>query len=379
MMPLRILHIAPFQLFPNFFPSSFFRHGPSLAMLFSNPSLCIVFWVGIAALGVAVLLAFAFLSLQASRKRSSQEELAFLTLWRPLLLGAFRSVVPAVLPVLEATHRLYFLKLWNQLMRDSDDPAAARLSGIAHAVGCASFCRRYLRNGNRIERLLATLTLGQLRDQDAWEALVNLSMADDSLTSLHAFHALVRIDAEAAAQQLTPLMLARNDWPVAQLAAILQAAQGAFLYPLIEAIQETRASHMRRTLRLVEALHFALPQASIQQLLDTADSKDVLIGTLRIINDAGLLPQARTYLKHEDWRVRVQTAKLLGRIGEHADVNRLIPLLADAEWWVRYRTAQALAGMPFFSRTELELLRNNLSDRFARDMLGQVLAERSAS
>ena len=57
----------------------------------------------------------------------------------------------------------------------------------------------------------------------------------------------------------------------------------------------------------------------------------------------------------------------------------MIPLLADVEWWVRYRTAQALAGMPFFSATELELLRNNLSDRFARDMLGQVLAERTAS
>jgi hypothetical protein len=43
---------------------------------------------------------------------------------------------------------------------------------------------------------------------------------------------------------------------------------------------------------------------------------------------------------------------------------------------VRYRAAQALIGMPFFSIAEVELLRNNLSDRFARDMLGQVLAER---
>jgi HEAT repeat protein len=348
-------------------------------MHFSNSCLRTVFWIGIAALGLAALLAFAFLSLQASRKRSSQEELEFLTLWRPLLLGSFHSAVPAALPVLESVHRLHFLKLWNRLIRDSSTEAAARLSGIAHAVGCAHFCRRYLRTGNRIERMLATLTLGQLRDEAAWDALVNQSMTDDPLTSLHAFHALVRIDADAAALQLTPLMLARNDWPVAQLATILQSAQSAFLSPLIEALQESRAAHMPRTLRLVEALHFSLPQTSIRQLLDAADSRDVLIGTLRIINDAGLLPQARTYLKHDDWRVRVQAAKLLGRIGEHADVNRLIPLLADAEWWVRYRAAQALAGMPFFSLTELELLRNNLSDRFARDMLGQVLAERSAS
>ncbi|MNN48196.1 hypothetical protein D3C81_1626630 [compost metagenome] len=70
---------------------------------------------------------------------------------------------------------------------------------------------------------------------------------------------------------------------------------------------------------------------------------------------------------------------MLGRIGEHPDVNRLIPLLADAEWWVRYRAAQSLVGIPFLSMAEIELLRNNLSDRFARDMLGQAIAERQTS
>jgi HEAT repeat protein len=77
--------------------------------------------------------------------------------------------------------------------------------------------------------------------------------------------------------------------------------------------------------------------------------------------------------------VRLQAAKALGRIGEHTDVNRLVPLLGDKEWWVRYRSAQALLGMSFFSLTEAEMLRTNLSDRFARDMLAQAIAERDAS
>jgi HEAT repeat protein len=336
----------------------------------------LLFWIGIAAFGAAAAAAVAFLFLQASSKRASQEELLFLHAWRPLLLGSFHSAMPAALPVLERAHRLYFLKLWNRLMQDSEGEAAERLIAIAYEAGCAPFCRHYLRHGDRVERLLATLTLGRLRDHAAWDALVNQTMAADPQTSLYAFQALVRIDAEFAAQQLTPLMLARKDWPVAQLAPILQSAQAAFMPPMIEAAQDSRATHMPRTLRLIEALRFSLPQTDIRRLLDTADDIEVLIGTLRIINDVSLLPQARNYLKHENWRVRVHAARLLGRIGEHADVNRLIPLLADAEWWVRYRAAQALAGMPFMSRAEIELLRNNLSDRFARDMLGQVLAER---
>jgi HEAT repeat protein len=122
-------------------------------------------------------------------------------------------------------------------------------------------------------------------------------------------------------------------------------------------------------------LKLALPHATVVRLLDEANDVETIIAALRVSNDVSLLPIIRTYVGHDDWRVRVQAAKVLGRNGEHSDVNRLIPLLADAEWWVRYRAAQALVGMPFFSKAEAQLLSGNLSDRFARDMLVQVLAE----
>jgi len=317
--------------------------------------------------------------LQAGRRQTSRDELGFLTLWRPLLLHPARATMPAVLPMLETRHRLFFLKLWNQSMRNADAGAADGLAALARAVDCDRFCRRMLLRGERVERLLAALTLGQLRDHAAWDSLVNLTMSADGELSLQAFHAMLRIDAEAAASQSTPLLLARHDWPVAQLAAMLQPVQGAFMQPLVAALAETRAAHLPRALRLVEALRLPLPQAAVLPLLQEAHDTNVLLGALRLVRDVGLLPYARPHLRHDDWRVRVQAAKALGRVGEHADANRLIPLLGDAEWWVRYRAAQALAGMSFFSSAELELLRANLSDRYARDILGQVLAERQAA
>jgi hypothetical protein len=331
------------------------------------------------AIVLSALLGLAIVYLRMSQRRSSQDEQDFLAIWRPLLLSSLHSSVPATLPVLDVGHRLYFLKLWNGLMRTASPQAAASLSGIAYAIGCDQFSRRFLRLGNRVECLLATITLGHLRDDAAWERLVTQTLSSDNATSINAFHALVQIDADAAAEQLTPLLLARNDWPIAQTAAILQSAQSAFMYTLIEATAETRSVHLIRTLRLIESMRLALPHAVVLRLLEQAPNTEALIGTLRIANDVSLLPHVRPFLRHEDWRVRVQAAKLLGRIGEHSDVNRLIPLLADVEWWVRYRAAQALAAMPFFSSTEMELLRSNLSDRFARDMLSQVLAERAAS
>jgi hypothetical protein len=341
----------------------------------SDPLFSYTILIDVFALMLTLLLVLAAIYLRITLNRRTQPEQVFLAIWRPLMLSSLDSSIPADLPSLASSDRIYFLKLWNGLMRAANGNTQDNLIDIAHAVGCERFSRRMLRYGSRAECLLATMALGNLRDQSSRNALVTQTMAADSITSLHAFHALVRIDTDTAASELTPLMLAREDWPVAQVAAILQSAQSAFMVPLLEAAGETRATHLTRTLRLIEALHFTLPHATIVTLLQQENTETV-IASLRIANDAGLLAQVRPHLQHADWRVRLQAARALGRIGEHADVNRLIPLLADSEWWVRYRAAQALVGMPFFSLSEADMLRNNLSDRFARDMLAQAIAER---
>ena len=50
-------------------------------------------------------------------------------------------------------------------------------------------------------------------------------------------------------------------------------------------------------------------------------------------------------------------------------------MLADRVWWVRYRAALALRGMPGVDGVAVEALRAGLADRYARDMIRQVAAE----
>jgi hypothetical protein len=66
----------------------------------------------------------------------------------------------------------------------------------------------------------------------------------------------------------------------------------------------------------------------------------------------------------------------MGRIGALDDVARLEPLLADREWWVRYRAAQSAVELANLYGAPLDQVRAHLSDRFAADMLAQVLAEK---
>ena len=110
-----------------------------------DPHYACIAWIGICAVGLTLLLVLMMVYLRMSLHRKAQEERAFLSVWRPLLLSSLHSSISAVLPTLAASERVYFLKLWNNLMRTSTGEAAANLISIAYSVGCDYFSRRLLR------------------------------------------------------------------------------------------------------------------------------------------------------------------------------------------------------------------------------------------
>ena len=62
-----------------------------------------------------------------------------------------------------------------------------------------------------------------------------------------------------------------------------------------------------------------------------------------------------------------------------AIAERLCRALSDPQWWVRYRAAQALCALPRADLAKLQALTQQLTDRFAADILRQALAERGVA
>ena len=87
------------------------------------------------------------------------------------------------------------------------------------------------------------------------------------------------------------------------------------------------------------------------------------------------LDLVRPLLKHQRWHVRMQTAATLGRIGIPSDEALLVGVLADSQWWVRYRAAQALLRMSHVGEAGLRRIGATHTDKYARDIVNQVLAE----
>lgn len=344
-----------------------------------DPYLRFAFWTGIGAVGLALLAAALIIHLRFALIRRTRREQAFQAIWRPILIRALVSTPDSPPPILTAGDRVFFLSLWVQLQQSIRGPESPGLLDVAYRVGCDEFARDFLLKGNPAEGLLAILTLGYLRDRSAWGLLIQVAHATEPIRSFNALRALVQIDAERAAAELTPLLLERNDWPLARVAALLQGVRAAFAGPLLHAAESAEGGRLIKTLRFIEALRLHMPVPSLSRLLSGDQTADIIIGALRVTLVPGLLPQVRALLDHPDWRIRVQVAKVLGRIGELQDIAPLRKLLSDREWWVRYCAACALIGMPFVSRPQVELLRGSMTDRYARDILEQVLFEKAGS
>lgn len=344
----------------------------------SDPYVAAAFWTGCGALLVTALLSLEIIRLRVLLRRRERYEKSVHDRWRPLLNAAIVGEAPQLPSKLSRKELKPFLKLWLHLQFSLRGDAQEALNDIARTLHVDERARRMLADGSRAEKLSAVLVLGYLRDMLAWPELLELATGKDNLLSLNALWALLRIDPQTGLEKLMPSIVEREDWALTRIVSILREAGDDAHKAITAPIPDLSPEHLPHALRLAEAMRVSVPTLLLAQLL-LSDSSALQIAALRCMNTPESLPAVRSLLLHEDWRVRVQVAKALGRIGERDDVSGLVELLKDSQWWVRYRAAQALTGLPGLSLEDVHALRGILTDRFSVDMLDQVMAEKGLS
>jgi len=336
---------------------------------------------------LTLLLLVLVLLMRCALLRRRRRRTRLLTVWQPILVKAVENPTSDV-PRLARRDLPEFLLLWNHLHESLLDESKNNLNQIANALSIGSSALRMLHRRNLRRRLVAIATLGQLGERAAWDELLSITERGKARVSLAAARALVMIDAPKAVPQLIPLLLTRTDWPPSRVAAMLQVAGAeAISSPIADAaIKSAREEKLdgkpkagvNIPARMVRYLELAYNESALpasRTIARLSSDPEVLAACLRLLESAEDLPIIRENIGHEDWRVRVQAASALGRIGEDEDEQRLVPLLSDTEWWVRYRGAQALSRLPSIDQARLKTIQAGQADPFARDILTQVMAE----
>lgn len=332
--------------------------------------------VGLAALGLTLSLILQIAVMRLLQRRRDRFSAAVATRWRPLLLR-YALGEDLTLPSLTRGEEVPLMLLWNHLADSLRGPSHERLGRVLAGLGLHLQARRWMEQGRGKQQLLGLLTIGHLGRTSDWQRVLELLADPRPYLSLAAARALLQIDPVHAAEPVIAELERRPDWPLARLAVLLRDAGSAHVFePLRRHLDVAEPGTQVRLVRLLAAVDSIRASAALEGLLaDTADN-DLLSVCLQHVHTPGALQRVRELAGHPIWWVRLQAAGALGRLGTPQDLPLLHGLLSDPQWWVRYRAAGALVSMPGMTSETLTGLRDGLTDRYARDVLTQVLVER---
>jgi len=345
---------------------------------FSAPA-SVALWMTIASIAASLLLLLYTLELRLRRRLRERRRAGVVAHWRAVIADAITGAsgtAASATPKLRRGERQEFLRLWVYTRSMLEGAAAHRLIALARGLGLREFVRVQARQAHLGTRVMALQAQGYLRDADSVAGLVAATDDVNTFVSITAAEALAAIDPTRALALLIPKIASRRDWPRTHIFNLLQrAGSAAISEPLYRCIRTAADEDAAYLLQFAEIAEFEVRDAIAEEMLRTSRNAELLAAALKAATGHASIPRMDEMLAHPAWYVRMQAAKLVGRTGRTEDAGRLEKLLADEEWWVRFRAAKALVSLPGLSAPDLEQIRLRLHDRYARDILGQAIAE----
>ena len=341
----------------------------------SDVTLTVVLWsCGVIAAFVTLIVGQIVLARVAATLRLRRQR-DFERVWLPLLTQGLEHV-PDTLPRLGRRDTAMFLSLWIRLNDAIKGGSSESLHRFAMRLELDRAARRLFAHGRLGHKLLAIATAGRLRDRAMWNDLTRVVSSRDLDLSLAAARAMVRMDERSALTLLLPIIATRDDWPPSTVALILEEAGAELISePLVKAVRDAHPEDAHRLIRYLGLAHPDITRTLLHRLIREMTSVESVMACLRVFTDSADVDGVRRHLHHPRWEVRVRAVKALEQIGTVRDVEPLVVMLSDFEWWVRYRAAQALCTLLSSDIDCVKRLQTQHSDPFARDILTHVLAE----
>lgn len=350
----------------------------------SDPLLAAALWTACGALAATALLLSAIAVIRWRLLRRLARERVAAAQWNPLLAQCAEGV-PDALPPLRARDAEFFVILWCRAQESLRGEAQEHLREMALRLDAGRHMHRLLRSRKLRLKLLALVALGHMRDRAVMPLLESLIPTAPSLVSLTAAQALMRIDVVVGLPQIVVAAARRDDWPLARVVSMLKECDAELVGPIVAAAIANEARRepqegegLARLLRLHVAAHAETVRYAVLAVLESAPSPEALAAALGALSHPQDAAHARRLVRHDDWIVRLAAVRALGRIGGREDSAALLRALADPAWWVRYRAAQAMLALPG-GADALRALPAELGDRFAGDIVRQVLAQGGAA
>ena len=335
--------------------------------------------IGFGSIIFAVLLFVVVFAMRRYLNNKAKRAIAFREVWEPIMLASLDRI-PDDLPPIEEKDHITYLIIWNYFQELLLDESKRNLQILANLTDLDLIAKRILRKRNIKGRLLAVNTLGWLKDKDSWNLLKKLLNHTDTTFSLAVARALIQINPRKSTWLILPLIAKRKDWSIERCADLIkQMGVEEVADKLILQINRTPKHLLPKMIRFLDLLLPSETNPVIRRMLTKYEDKEISYACLLAYKDVDNLQRIRFFLTHEDWEIRMQAAICLGKYGSEDDIDFLISTTEDSEWWVRYRSAQALARIPEMSLEYLKVIADHHSNKFSRDVILRIVTEREVA
>jgi hypothetical protein len=345
-------------------------------LISAHPRVVFAFWLGVVVIAMALLMLAVILVMRQVVMRRERNRIRAATHWHQILLDSAQGLATSP-PSLPRGDVPGFVDAWNHVHQSLGGHDDSGLQRVAREIGLEQHLSVAIDHGSFHNRVMSIVALGYLRSRNQFEKLARYLDDRSTIISLSAARALMHIDPARAVTMLVPHIVERHDWPQGGVAQILHDASPSLVSKeLSEVALRANADVAPRLVRFLADVSPTAAAPVIRNVLASHPDDHLISTCLQVMSDAGDIELIRSLLTHERWHVRMHAASALGRLGGAEDVRSLLPLLADSQWWVRYRAAQAISRLPGVEAEEMLRLRAGQTDRFACDVLDQVMAER---
>jgi hypothetical protein len=344
-----------------------------------DPTTNVAIWSIGGVLGTTLVLFLYTLGLRLTTIAGTRRRARIVTRWRDVFAASVLSEEDTrnqKLYRIPGSHRTDVMEEWNRVRDTVDGDAATNLIVLGERMGLLDIARKRLRRQRLQSKILAIQTLGHLRDRQSQDTLVEYLRHPNLAVSITAAVALIDIQPDKAVEMLVPMIAKRRDWPRNRVSLFLRMAGSERISePLYRAIRSGSDEDRTYLLQFVHLVEPEVLEALLADLIRNADHPGVLSAALKLVRGYTGVPRIAALTRHPSWYVRIQAARVLGRVGQKEHLSLLEALLRDREWWVRYRAAQAIVALPFMGPNMLRRLHEQQTDHYAADMLQQAMAE----
>lgn len=285
--------------------------------------------------------------------------------WFPVFAGLIVGDAAPSEPALRVRDKLILLRIWNYWHESVSGIANERLKGFVREMGCSDVALALVQKGNKAQKLLSCISLGNLSDAAAWADLKALVATDDQIISLHAARAMLQIDPDRAVDELLSAILGRAQWDMSVLTQILRHSRQALERSMLAKWPSLSQAQKLRALRLCANLNLPLTQQLIHELLQATQSTALLVATLQLLErlqNPAYRERIMQLFDHASASVRAHAVKAHASVADVQDIEVLIDMLHDNDSDTRHAAAQALGQSASLGMTRLRQLKDVLED-----------------